>query len=62
MINFISHHPYLFSTIAIPVPSFMPPLKLKPVISARRYDNRITVVQADLGDIDLSPWLEDKNM
>ena len=26
---------------------------------ARKYDNRITVVQADLSDIDLSPWLED---
>ncbi len=25
---------------------------------ARKYDNRITVVQADLNDIDLSPWLE----
>ena len=29
---------------------------------ARKYDNRITVVQADLRNIDLSPWLEDKNM
>lgn len=29
---------------------------------ARKYDNRITVVQADLSDIDLTPWLEDKNM
>lgn len=26
---------------------------------ARKYDNRITVVQADLTDIDLSPWLTD---
>ena len=25
---------------------------------ARKYDNRITVVQADLSDIDLSPWLQ----
>ena len=25
---------------------------------ARKYDNRITVVQADLSDIDLTPWLE----
>ena len=29
---------------------------------ARKYDNRITRVQADLGDIYLSPWLDDKNM
>ena len=28
---------------------------------ARKYDNRITVVQADLKDIDLSPWLETEN-
>ena len=28
---------------------------------ARKYDNRITVVQADLKDIDLSPWLENEN-
>ena len=27
---------------------------------ARKYDNRITVVQADLNDIDLSPWLENQ--
>ena len=26
---------------------------------ARKYDNRITVVQADLNDIDLTPWLTD---
>ena len=26
--------------------------------SARKYDNRITVVEADLTDIDLTPWLE----
>lgn len=25
---------------------------------ARKYDNRITVIQADLNDIDLTPWLE----
>lgn len=25
---------------------------------ARRYDNRITLVQADLKELDLSPWLE----
>ena len=28
---------------------------------ARKYDNRIIVVQADLKDIDLSPWLESDN-
>ena len=28
---------------------------------ARKYDNRIIVVQADLNDIDLSPWLENEN-
>ena len=28
---------------------------------ARKYDNRIIVVQADLKDIDLSPWLENEN-
>ena len=27
---------------------------------ARKYDNRITMVQADLNDIDLSPWLENQ--
>ena len=27
---------------------------------ARKYDNRITVVQADLSDIDLTPWLENQ--
>ena len=26
---------------------------------ARKYDNRITVIQADLNDIDLTPWLDD---
>ena len=26
---------------------------------ARKYDNRITVVQADLNDFDLTPWLEE---
>ena len=26
---------------------------------ARKYDNRITVIQADLNDIDLTPWLTD---
>ena len=25
---------------------------------ARKYDNRITLVEADLNDIDLTPWLE----
>ena len=29
---------------------------------ARKYDNRITVIQADLNDIDLSPWLEDTDI
>lgn len=28
---------------------------------ARKYDNRITVVQADLNDIDLTPWLESQS-
>lgn len=28
---------------------------------ARKYDNRITVVQADLNDIDLSPWLQNQS-
>lgn len=28
---------------------------------ARKYDNRITVVQADLSDIDLSPWLQEQS-
>ena len=28
---------------------------------ARKYDNRITVVQADLNDIDLTPWLENQS-
>lgn len=28
---------------------------------ARKYDNRITVVQADLSDIDLCPWLENQS-
>lgn len=27
----------------------------------RKYDNRITVVQADLNDIDLTPWLENQS-
>ena len=26
---------------------------------ARKYDNRITVIQADLNAIDLSPWLDE---
>ena len=29
--------------------------------TARKYDNRITVVQADLNDIDLSPWLQNQS-
>ena len=28
---------------------------------ARKYDNRLTVVQADLNEIDLTPWLDNNN-
>ena len=56
--------PDLLAVSAEVAPEYIQVIDWKLIVrhAERKYDNRITVVQADLGDIDLSPWLEDKNM